>query len=137
MAISNGSDDNSVSPDGHKPTDFGGAGYYDGFTPDEAEKQQPNDAPRKMSRIDRPVTKSISGSLAGRRSVDGDMESEQSISVGKQMELEAGNAIKYRSCSWQKVRYPHPFFSNDCFPWLRDCVVRGQFSCLRTVALYN
>lgn len=23
--------------------------------------------------------------------------------VGKQIELEAGNAIKYRTCSWQKV----------------------------------
>src|SRR5215471_10406644 len=27
------------------------------------------------------------------------------ISVGKQMELEAKNAIKYRTCSWQKVRH--------------------------------
>jgi hypothetical protein len=26
------------------------------------------------------------------------------ISVGKQVELEAENAIKYRTCSWQKVR---------------------------------
>lgn len=96
--------DDSVSPDGHKTTDFGGNGYYDGFTPDgaDAEKQQSN-AGRKMSRIDRPVTKSISGNLAGRRSVDGDMESEASVSVGKQMEMEAGNAIKYRTCSWQKV----------------------------------
>jgi hypothetical protein len=25
------------------------------------------------------------------------------MSVGKQMELEANNAIKYRTCSWQKV----------------------------------
>jgi hypothetical protein len=30
-------------------------------------------------------------------------DSDQSISVGKQMEMEADNAIKYRTCSWQKV----------------------------------
>lgn len=95
--------DDSVSPEGHKATDFGGNGYYDGFSPDgDAEKQQTN-AGRKMSRIDRPVTKSISGNLTGRRSIDGDQGSEASVSVGKQMELEAGNAIKYRTCSWQKV----------------------------------
>ena len=28
------------------------------------------------------------------------------VSVGKQMELESGNAIQYRTCSWQKVRWP-------------------------------
>jgi hypothetical protein len=28
---------------------------------------------------------------------------DSSITVGKQMELEAGNAIKYRTCSWQKT----------------------------------
>lgn len=102
MAIS----DDSVSPDGHRATDFGGNGYYDNFSPDgaDAEKlQSRGSAPRRMSRIDRPVTKSISGTLSGRRSVDGDMDSEQSVSVGKQMELEAGNAIKYRTCSWPKV----------------------------------
>ena len=32
-----------------------------------------------------------------------DSDDEASVSVGKQMELEASNAIKYRSCSWQKV----------------------------------
>ncbi|KAF2767955.1 hypothetical protein EJ03DRAFT_344204 [Teratosphaeria nubilosa] len=57
-----------------------------------------------MSRIDRPVTKSISGSLAGRGAPMGDdAESDASVSVGKQMEMEAGNAIKYRTCSWYKT----------------------------------
>jgi hypothetical protein len=28
---------------------------------------------------------------------------ESRVSIGKQMELEADNAIKYRTCSWQKV----------------------------------
>ena len=30
-------------------------------------------------------------------------DSDSDLTVGKQMELEAGNAIKYRTCSWQKV----------------------------------
>lgn len=81
--------DDSVSPDGHKTTEFGGDGYYNGFTPEggDVEKQRTrSSAARKGSRIDRPVTKSISGNIAGRRSIDGDMDSEQSVSVGKQME---------------------------------------------------
>lgn len=112
MAIS---DHSSPSPEGHKATEFGGEGYYNGFSGADAEKQQSNsNAGRKMSRIDRPVTKSISGNIAGRQSIDGDMESEQSVSVGKQMEMEAGNAIKYRTCSWPKVG-----FEIYCFPAMR------------------
>lgn len=79
--------------------DFGGNGYYNGFSPD-VEKQE---APRyrKMSRIDRPVTASISGSIdGGRKSID---ETGNGVSIGQQMEAEAGNAIQYRTCSWQKV----------------------------------
>jgi hypothetical protein len=34
---------------------------------------------------------------------DMDDSSDQSITVGKQMEMEAENAIKYRTCSWPKV----------------------------------
>lgn len=33
-----------------------------------------------------------------------DDDSSDSMTVGKQMEMEAGNAIKYRTCSWPKVR---------------------------------
>jgi hypothetical protein len=76
---------------------------YGGFQPD-TEAQGPKY--RKMSRIDKPVTKSISGNVDGRRMSLEDAESED-ITVGKQMELEAGNAIQYRTCSWQKV-CPHP-----------------------------
>ncbi len=43
---------------------------------------------RKMSRI------------AG---VMGESETDSQLSVGKQLELEATNSIKYRTCSWQKV----------------------------------
>ena len=28
--------------------------------------------------------------------------------LGKQIEAESGNALQYRTCSWQKVRPPHP-----------------------------
>lgn len=31
------------------------------------------------------------------------LDDESRLSVAKQVELEAGNAIKYRTCSWQKV----------------------------------
>lgn len=65
---------------------------------------------RKMARIDRPATKPIAGHLDTRDKSDGvpigdrtDSTSEQSVSIGKQMELEAGNAIQYRTCSWQKT----------------------------------
>ena len=74
---------------------FGNEGYYNGFSPD-VEKQGTGGGqePRKMSRIDRPITSSITG----RNSIDN-----ADVSVGQQMEAEAGNAIKYRTCSWQKV----------------------------------
>ena len=43
----------------------------------------------------------VGGPLKGPTALQGDDLSV--LSVGKQMELEAGNSIKYRSCSWQKV----------------------------------
>lgn len=48
--------------------------------------------PRRGSRIDKPIED---------RGLDTDSDS--NFTVGKQMELEAGNAIKYRTCSWPKV----------------------------------
>ncbi|WPG99215.1 Hypothetical protein R9X50_00202600 [Acrodontium crateriforme] len=78
---------------------FGDKSYYNGFGSGDDENQGTTRGPRKMSRIDKPVTKSISGAGGAGTSDDDDM----SISVGKQMELEAGNAIKYRTCSWQKT----------------------------------
>lgn len=53
----------------------------------------------KMNRIDGPITRPITSENALHDDVD------DSVSIGKQMELEADNAIKYRTCSWQKVRY--------------------------------
>ena len=40
-----------------------------------------------------------------------DSDDDVSVSVGKQMELEASNDIKYRSCSWQKVLHLFSFTS--------------------------
>ena len=47
---------------------------------------------RKMSRVAGPIP-----------GVVGDSDADSAISVGKQVELEATNSIKYRTCSWQKV----------------------------------
>lgn len=55
---------------------------------------------KPMNRIDGPITKSITG-----ESALSDDNTDASVAIGKQMELEAGNAIKYRTCSWQKVRF--------------------------------
>lgn len=44
------------------------------------------------------------GGLAHGRGITAD-DSDESITVGKQMEMEADNAIKYRTCSWQKVYF--------------------------------
>lgn len=42
------------------------------------------------------------------------------ISVSRQVELEAENAIKYRTCSWQKVRC-----ASLRFPMVSLCIVGG------------
>ncbi|KAK3672239.1 hypothetical protein LTR78_007779 [Recurvomyces mirabilis] len=96
-------DNESPSPIADQ-TNFGKEGYYDGFAPgqDNAEKGGMPGKHRKMSRIDKPVTKSISAQGYG-DTLTGDDETDPSISVGKQMELEAGNSIKYRTCSWYKT----------------------------------
>lgn len=101
-ATANSATDNG-SPDSSDATRFGGPGYYDGFAPTDVEKTAGGApaAPRKMSRIDRPITKSIAGGHD--EAFADDASSDPSMSVGKQMELEAGNAIQYRTCSWKKV----------------------------------
>lgn len=42
-------------------------------------------------------------------------------SVGRQIELEAENSIKYRTCSWQKVSLSTEFFF-FFFPFANACV---------------
>lgn len=46
---------------------------------------------RRMSRFDRSIE---------------DAEADSEFGIGAQIELEKENAIKYRTCSWQKVRLP-------------------------------
>lgn len=47
---------------------------------------------RKMNRVGGPKAIGLS-----------DTDEDSVVSVGKQVEMEASNAIKYRTCSWQKV----------------------------------
>lgn len=56
----------------------------------DAERQAPHD--RKSSRVAAPILGMV-----------GDCDAESAMSVGRQMELEKNNSIKYRTCSWQKV----------------------------------
>ncbi|KAG9683278.1 putative amino acid transporter, partial [Aureobasidium melanogenum] len=81
------------APEVEKPM-FGNEGYGDQPAAYDPEKTGPRGM--KMNRIDGPMTKSISQ--------QGDLSDDSSgLTVGKQMEMEAGNAIKYRTCSWPKT----------------------------------
>jgi len=72
----------------------------------DVEKNEPKE--RKMSRVGGPVP-----------GIVGDSDADSALSVGKQLELEATNSIKYRTCSWPKVncrsRPPHPCSSCRLF----------------------
>jgi len=75
------------------------AGLANGYGGQDADFDPENGSPygsqRRMSRIDKAVTKPIGAT---------DLPDDSSgMSVGKQMELESANAIKYRTCTWQKV----------------------------------
>ncbi|MCJ1243722.1 hypothetical protein MMC30_000919 [Trapelia coarctata] len=56
----------------------------------DTERQAPHD--RRFSRVAAPIP-----------GIVGDSDAESAMSVGKQMELEKNNSIKYRTCSWQKT----------------------------------
>lgn len=64
----------------------------------DVEKNGPRE--RKMSRVGGPVPGAA-----------GDSDTDSAMSVGKQLELEATNSIKYRTCSWPKVNCPTPMTS--------------------------
>lgn len=90
-----------------KSAKFGDKDYYGKFSssPDAAEtggRRGDGRSPKVGNRIDKPRTKSIADVSAAGRALD-DSDSEQEISVAMQMEMEKGNAIQYRTCSWQKV----------------------------------
>lgn len=111
-----GSNDNDAEKglEGDVKPGFGDHGNYNDFSPspDAAEcgaLRRHTTTARNMSRIDRPRTKSISASVAGRQMTDSDSD-DNTVSIAKQMELEAGNEIQYRTCTWQKVC----IFPSDC-----------------------
>ncbi|KAL9045378.1 MAG: hypothetical protein Q9214_001561 [Letrouitia sp. 1 TL-2023] len=84
-----------------------GGGY--GYDPEKTEGRE-----RKLSRIGGPAAIGLADSDAG-----------SAMSVGKQVELESNNSIKYRTCSWQKA------VDNDrefCLrhPEIRDVCDLGQ-----------
>lgn len=82
---------------------FGDSGSGSGFasSPDAAESGGRKKNHIKMNRIDKPTTTSISGNALGGEVSD---STSDDFSIEKQMEAESGNAIQYRTCSWQKVR---------------------------------
>lgn len=102
----------SSSPDNEVPTGFGTGAYYNGFAPDSTDPEknalpggQGKSTSRKMSRIGPPLSQSIPAKSASVPELTGDDASDPSIAIGKQIEMEAGNAIRYRTCSWQKLRF--------------------------------
>jgi len=95
------SDSPSSSPPNEKADPkFDGLTPYNAYSADQttAEHGGSKKLNKPMNRIDRPMTRSITGD-----STMGDSSTDVSVSIGKQMELEADNAIKYRTCSWQKT----------------------------------
>lgn len=89
---------------------FGKTGYYGDFSPEEPGARRGG---RKFGgRIDVPRTKSISGIAGDVPLTDVEAFGEDGeVAVGKQVELEAGNEIQYRTCSWQKVNLGVGFVS--------------------------
>lgn len=62
-----------------------------------------------------PESQDQKGRETGRFATPGSVTTEESkMDVGKQMELESTNSIKYRTCSWQKVIL-------SAFPSLLSC----------------
>ena len=82
--------DNDTSDLDRKPSpqSGSGSGSFGGYDPESHDEKG-----RKMSRI------------AGPGAVTTD---EEKLDVGKQLELESTNSIKYRTCSWQKVNQRAP-----------------------------
>lgn len=71
----------------------------------EPEKQPVNVLDPESLRIGGKPMKRIDGALKRRTSISGQGDdSSADFSIGKQIEMEAGNAIQYRTCSWPKVR---------------------------------
>ncbi|KAI9727536.1 MAG: hypothetical protein M1828_006478 [Chrysothrix sp. TS-e1954] len=95
--------------------------FFDEKNPGGSKDVEGSFAPRKGSRIDKAK---VGSSLAN---IHPDNDSEHSVSVGKQLEMEADNAIKYRTCSWPKV-FPAPSLAEFAMrhPEVRDVCDIGQ-----------
>jgi hypothetical protein len=88
------------------------------FSGDQTSAENGGQKPRKMkmNRIDGPITKPIGG-----ENVLNDDSTDSDVSIGKQMEMEAGNAIKYRTCSWKKVNTSFVSIHSQWNLWLSLC----------------
>ena len=87
-------------------------------------------AKTKYGHSDRSVGARIAPVLPHLRGYDFETDDSESDILGKQLELEAGNAIQYRTCSWQKVcttswRMGWPF--NFSPIWLPFVITNSQF----------
>ena len=97
MALERGTDavvDNSKTHDITVNDKDGFSSQYGGGTFGGSDPEKGSGEPkfRKMSRIGGPISGMV-----------GDSDTDSTLSVGKQVELEQANSIKYRTCSWQKV----------------------------------
>lgn len=122
------SNPSTSSPSNEKPNpQFGKDGYYGDFSGDQGTAENGGTQKRRktMNRIDGPITKSITGEAALE-----DDSTDASVTIGKQMELEAGNAIKYRTCSWQKVRYSCSFPRLRFTPEIAGCLAIASWTAL-------
>lgn len=70
----------------NKPSQYGAEGTF------AADPEKGDTKVRKMSRVGGPIP-----------GIAGDSDVDSTLSVGKQLELEQTNSIKYRTCSWQKT----------------------------------
>lgn len=75
----------------------------DSNSPDDLEAHEPT-AKSRFGTSNRTVGGRIAPVLPHLRAYDFGTDDSNSDIAGKQIELEAGNAIQYRTCSWQKVQ---------------------------------
>jgi hypothetical protein len=128
--VSDSSNHSSSPPNEKAELKSDGVNPYNDYSADQttAEHGGSKKFNKPMNRIDRPRTRSIAGDSAM-----GDSSTDVSVSIGKQMELEADNAIKYRTCSWQKVCYGPIFYFISPIPSLAiliTCAFLKPVECL-------
>ena len=103
---------------------FGFAGSFEPGEKHEKDAEMLGSTLRKYSRIG----PAVSGSAA-----DSDSDN---INIERQIELEADAAIKYRTCSWQKVRIFILFGTQDVNPSIMEVAYPGWYSTLFRLILW-